>query len=184
MPQPNSLLLMSICVGVSNTFSKSRMNVSTCPPLSKSLAQSFITIVNWVSQLCLFLNACCLSERSLYASRWAMMCEHTMCSSNLQGTSWWDGMIITCESPVTPKLGVVEISTQKHFRPPLLIQISINVSSSPRLSGIGMSSPIFWSHLLKMQRIVLLNSLLWWELGTNFPNHRSWWMIIVSPFQQ
>ena len=37
----------------------------------------------------------------------------------------------------------------------------------PRLSGIGMPSPILWSHLLKTQRIVLLSSLLWWELGTN-----------------
>ena len=37
----------------------------------------------------------------------------------------------------------------------------------PRLSGIGMPSPILWSHLLKMQRIVLLSSFLWWELGTN-----------------
>ena len=37
----------------------------------------------------------------------------------------------------------------------------------PRLSGIGMPSPILWSHLLKMQRIVLLSSLLWWKLGTN-----------------
>ena len=25
-------------------------------------------------------------------------------------------------------------------------------------------------------------SLLWWELGTNFPNHRSWWVIVVSAF--
>ena len=25
------------------------MNVSTCPPLSKILAQSFITVVNWVA---------------------------------------------------------------------------------------------------------------------------------------
>ena len=41
-----------------------------------------------------------------------------------------------------------------------------------RLSGIGISSPILWSHLLMAQRIVLPNSLLWWELG-NFPNHRS-----------
>ena len=32
---------------------------------------------------------------------------------------------------------------------------------------IGMPSPILWSHPLKMQRIVLLSSLLWWELGTN-----------------
>ena len=60
--------------------------VSICPLLSKILAQLFITVVNWVSQLCPFLNACCLSDRSLYSSRWAMIFEHTMCSSNLQGT--------------------------------------------------------------------------------------------------
>ena len=72
--------------GVSNAFSKSNMNVSTCPLLSKILAQSFITVVNWVSQLCPFLNACCLSDRSLYLSRWAMICEHNMCLSNLQST--------------------------------------------------------------------------------------------------
>ena len=28
-------------------------------------------------------------------------------------------------------------------------------------------APILWSHPLKMQRIVLLSSLLWWEVGTN-----------------
>ena len=72
--------------GVSNAFSKSNVNVSTCPVLSKILAQSFITVVNGVSQLCPFLNACCLSDMSLYSSRWAMIFEHTMCSSNLQGT--------------------------------------------------------------------------------------------------
>ena len=68
--------------GLSNAFS----NVSICPLLSKSLAQSFNTVVNWVSQLCPFLNACCLSDRRLYSSRWAMIFEHTMWSSNLQGT--------------------------------------------------------------------------------------------------
>ena len=31
---------------------------------------------------------------------------------------------------------------------------------------LGMPSPILWSHPLKMQRTVLLSSLLWWELGT------------------
>ena len=66
-----------------------------------------------------------------------------------------------------PKLGVVEISTLWHFRLPLPIQMFIKVASSPRLSGIGMPSPVLWSHPLKMQRIVLLSSLLWWELGTN-----------------
>ena len=34
--------------------------------------------------------------------------------------------------PLFPKLGVVEISTQRHFRPPLLIQMFINVASSPQ----------------------------------------------------
>ena len=41
-----------------------------------------------------------------------------------------------------PKLDVVEISTLWHFRLPLLIQMFIKVASSPRLSGIGMPSPI------------------------------------------
>ena len=68
---------------------------------------------------------------------------------------------------LSPKLGAVGISTLWHFRLPLPIQMFIKVASSPRLSGIGMPSPILWSHPLKMQRIVLLNSLLWWELGTN-----------------
>ena len=68
---------------------------------------------------------------------------------------------------LSPKLGVVGISTLWHFRLPLPIQMFIKVASSPRLSGIGMTSPILWSHPLKMQRIVLLSSLLWWELGTN-----------------
>ena len=68
---------------------------------------------------------------------------------------------------LSPKLGVVEISTLWHFRLPLLIMMFIKAASSPRLSGIGMPSPILWFHLLQMQRIVLLSSLLWWELGTN-----------------
>ena len=68
---------------------------------------------------------------------------------------------------LSPKLGVVGISTLWQFRLPLPIQMFIKVASSPRLSGIGMPSPILWSHPLKMQRIVLLSSLLWWELGTN-----------------
>ena len=68
---------------------------------------------------------------------------------------------------LSPKLGVVGISTLWHFRLPLPIQMFRKVASSPRLSAIGMPSPILWSHPLKMQRIVLLSSLLWWELGTN-----------------
>ena len=37
----------------------------------------------------------------------------------------------------------------------------------PQIIRDGMHSSILWSHLMKMQRIVLLSSLLWWELGTN-----------------
>ena len=43
---------------------------------------------------------------------------------------------------LSPNLGVVEISTLWHFKLPLLIQMFIKVASSPRLSGIGMPSPI------------------------------------------
>ena len=43
---------------------------------------------------------------------------------------------------LSPKLGVLEISTRWHFRLPLLIQMFIKVVSSPRLSGFGMPSPI------------------------------------------
>ena len=43
---------------------------------------------------------------------------------------------------LSPKLGVVEISTLWYFRLPLPIQMFIKVASSTRLSGIGMPSPI------------------------------------------
>ena len=43
---------------------------------------------------------------------------------------------------LSPKLGVVEISTLWHFGLTLPIQMFIKVASSPRLSGIGMPSPI------------------------------------------
>ena len=43
---------------------------------------------------------------------------------------------------LSPKLGVVGISTLWHFRLPLPIQMFTKVASSPRLSGIGMPSPI------------------------------------------
>ena len=53
------------------------------------------------------------------------------------------------------------------FQTPIANTMFIKVASSPRLSGIKMPSPILWSHLLQMQRIVLLSSFLLWELGTN-----------------
>ena len=54
-----------------------------------SIVQDFSPIIYYRSQLSfttMSFPACCLSDRSLYSSRWAMIFEHTMCSSNLQGT--------------------------------------------------------------------------------------------------
>ena len=68
---------------MSKSFSKSNMKMSACPPLSKIFAQSFITVINTVSQLCFFRNACCLSDKSLCSSKSAIIFEQTICSSNL-----------------------------------------------------------------------------------------------------
>ena len=54
------------------------MEVSTCPPLSKLLAQSSIAVISWVSQLCFFWNACCLSDKSLCSSKCAIIFEQTI----------------------------------------------------------------------------------------------------------
>ena len=43
---------------------------------------------------------------------------------------------------LSPKLGVVKISTLWHFRLPLPIQMFIKVASSPRLSGIEMDGRV------------------------------------------
>ena len=60
-----------------------------CVNLS-AIVQDFSPIIYYRSklslQLCHFLNTCCLSDRSLYSSRRPMRVEHTMCSSNLQGS--------------------------------------------------------------------------------------------------
>ena len=45
---------------------------------------------------------------------------------------------------ILPKLGVAEISTPWPSRYPLLVQMSISIASSPRLSGTGMTSLNFF----------------------------------------
>ena len=66
--------------GEFKAFSKFKIKVSTSLWFFKMFAQSSITVVT-VSQLCHFLNECCLSDKSLCSSRWDMMLEHT-CSKN------------------------------------------------------------------------------------------------------
>ena len=106
----------------------------------------------------LFLHRFC----SLFVEFWFESCKYSG-----KETLKYDVQQASLQMTLSPKLGVVEISTLWHFRLPLPVQMFIKVVSSPRLSGIGMPSPILWSHPLKMQRIVLLYSLLWWELGIN-----------------
>ena len=48
----------------------------------------------------------------------------------------------TVEMTLSPELDVVEISTLWHFKLPLSIQMFIKIASSPRISEIGMPSPI------------------------------------------
>ena len=56
-----------------------------------------------------------------------------------------------------------------HSRFPLLTLIFISVVVSPRPLGNGVHFQTLLSPLLKVPRMVLLSSLLWWQLGTNLP---------------
>ena len=62
---------------MSKAFSKSKMNVSTCPPLSKIIAQPSAEFHSY---------AFCLSDKNLCSSKCAIIFEQTICSSNLHGT--------------------------------------------------------------------------------------------------
>ena len=54
----------------------------------------------------------------------------------------------------------------------------------PSFSSMTPITEILFSDLiLKMQRFMLLSSFLWWEPGTTFPSHRSWWVIVVSALE-
>ena len=70
---------------------------------------------------------------------------------------------------LSPWLGVAGMIILWHIRFPLLTLIFISVAFSPRQLGIGMHSQTLLSPLLKVLRMVLLSSLLGWELGTNLP---------------
>ena len=81
--------------GVSKAFLKSKINVSTCLPLSEILAQTFITVTNWVSQLCLFLNACSymwtLPDHEGGSLKWAQkfLLKHTTFYQNFKISLIW-----------------------------------------------------------------------------------------------
>ena len=49
---------------------------------------------------------------------------------------------------------------------------------------IGIHLQILSFLLLKVQKTLLLSSLLMQWLGTNCPDHRSWWMIVIWTYHQ
>ena len=61
---------------------------------------------------------------------------------------------------LSPQLGMSEITTLWHFKPPLLILIFTSAASSPRLLEIGIHLQILSFLLLKEQKTLLLSSLL------------------------
>ena len=86
-------------------------------------------------------------------------------------TKVWRVKAVYQQMTLSPWLGAAGIIIRLHFRSPLLIQIFISVAFSPRPLGIGMHIRTLLSLLLKVLRMELLSSLLWWELGTNLPRH-------------
>ena len=76
---------------------------------------------------------------------------------------------------LSPQLGAVEFIIDI-FRAPLQELKFTRAHSFLKQLETGMTFQIWSLTLLKEQRTVWLGLPLWWELGTNFPYHRSWWM--------
>ena len=70
---------------------------------------------------------------------------------------------------LSPWLGAAGMIILWHIRSPLLTLIFISVAFSTRPLGIRIHFQTLLSPLLKVPRMVLLSSLLWWELGTSLP---------------
>ena len=77
---------------------------------------------------------------------------------------------------LSPWSGAAGMIIQWHIRFPLLhvALIFISAAFSPRPLGTGMHFQTLLSPLLKVPRMVLLSSLLWWELGTSVPGPGEW----------
>ena len=65
------------------------------------------------------------------------------------------------------------------FQTPTYIDIIARAHSSLKQLEIGMPFQIHFFPPFKVQRMVWLGSPLLWELGTNFPYHRSCWMNVI-----
>ena len=86
-----------------------------------------------------------------------------------------------------PWLGAAGMIILWHIRSPLLTLIFISVAFSPKPLGIGIHFQTLLSPLLKVPRMVLLSSLLWWVLGTSLsgPGPGEWlsfWRVTSKHF--
>ena len=94
-------------------------------------------------------------------------------------TKVWRVQPVYLRMTLSPQLGMSEIITLWHFKPHLLVLTFSSAVSSPKLLEIRIHLQILSFRLLKVQKIMLLSSLFLEGLGTNFPHHRSWWMIVI-----
>ena len=97
----------------------------------------------------------------------------------------WRVKPIYQQMTLSPWLSAAGIIILWHIRSPLLILIFINVAFTPRTLGIGMHFQTLLSCLLKVPRMVLLNPLLWWELGTRLTGPGEWlsyWRVTSKQF--
>ena len=153
MPYPNSLHLRSSWGGVLNVLSKSNINVSTCTSLFKILAQSFITISNWVSQLCFFLNACMLPiwQETVFFKVIHGVWIYYVLKSLAENACEWEMAIMACQSPVTfrkqgtdvyqkPSSGITPVSTDCWNK--CAKTGSSSTASSFKILGCNLSGPI------------------------------------------
>ena len=108
-----------------------------------------------------------------------------------------DSLIYSAEETITlklgawmtlsPWLGAAGMTILWHIRSPLLPLIFISVAFPSRPLGIGMHFQTLLSPLLKVPRMVLLSSLLWWELGISLlgPGPGKWlslWCVTNKQF--
>ena len=86
-------------------------------------------------------------------------------------TMVWRVKPVYQQMTLSPWLGAAGLIILWHIMSPLLTLVFISEAFSPRPLGIGMHFQTLLSPPLKVLRMVLLSSPLWWELGTCLPGH-------------
>ena len=86
---------------------------------------------------------------------------------------------------LSPKLGMSEIITLWTFQTPFANTDIYKSSFFPQtIRDWNSLTDSVLSAAEGVEDSVLLISLFLQELGTNFPDHRSWWMIVIWTYHQ